>query len=207
MDDAKSNSPVDDRIWITSRVRMVTEKRAKRNNFLSLVLLTYYSLFAVMIAIFSDYYQDHYGHFGSISIAASVAVLVASLVVSGFGFERTAWLHRECYLSLQKLHGMKLPQDEKLSRYNDVLNLYPNQSVSDYYDFLVHHTLLESKKVWNDGVDVKYTKYMVVSFLVRKLFLSLFVIIAIGVPVLFFSIPIFSGHADEASPAIQEPLQ
>lgn len=193
MEAEKSKPAVDDRIWITSRVRMVSEKRAKRNNLLSLVLLTYYSLFAVMMSVFSGYYQGHYGNFESISVAASVAVLVASLVVSGFGFERTAWLHRDCYLSLQKLHGKEISEEEKNLQYNDILALYPNHSDSDYYDFLVQHTFLDDKKVWNNSAVISYTKFMLFSYAGRRTLLAAFVLLAVGVPALFFAIPLLPG--------------
>ncbi|MER9797429.1 SLATT domain-containing protein [Mesorhizobium sp. M0142] len=88
---------VDDRIWITSRTRMISERKALRRQNYSYLLLTYYSLFVVVISAFSEYYRNYYKLFDSINISASVVVLAASLVVAGFRFEAAAMVFRDCY--------------------------------------------------------------------------------------------------------------
>lgn len=169
-----------DKIWITSRVRMMAEKRLLKYNNWSLFLLAYYSAFTVIISVFSEYFETFYSQFDGATIAASVAVLVASLVVSGFRFERTASLYRDCYLSLQRLYEADDDADSKDKKYADILAVCPNHSSSDNYDFLVSHILLEGKNVWSAGREKKLTKYMITSFFFRRfVFCSLIFILAI----------------------------
>ncbi|RCS23511.1 SLATT domain-containing protein [Phyllobacterium salinisoli] len=186
-------STINDKIWITSRVRMISERKALNNNFWSLVILTYYSLITVVISVFSDFYQSYYSHFNDMVIAASIIVLVASLVVGGFRFEKTAALFRECYLSLEKLQSSDLPDKDKAEKYGDILSLYPNHSDDDYYDFVVYHTCFERKDIWNGSGKISCTWYMTLSFLKRRLFRTSFIAIAIIAPIIFIAAPMFGG--------------
>lgn len=169
---------------------MVAEKRALRNNFLSLIILTYYSICVLILSFFSEYFSNYYSQFVGLSTTASVVVLVSSLVVSGFGFERTAWLHRECYLSLQKIYDSKLSEEHKNQRYHRTLTLYPNHSSSDYHDFLVQYIFFDRKHIFNNGIEVTYTTVILIWFFARKSTYILFIIIAFGGPVVFFFAPI-----------------
>ncbi|TIL56285.1 MAG: SLATT domain-containing protein [Mesorhizobium sp.] len=189
---------VDDRIWITSRIRMISERKALRKQNYSYLLLTYYSLFVVIISVFSQYYKSYYGLFDSINISASVLVLAASLVVSGFRFEATASIFRDCYLGLQKLHGDDLSFEEKQKRYMDILSKYPNHSDNDYYDMLINHTLLEGKKLKNGETELSYTKFMAFSYLYRSLFFYLIVIVLFVLPVAFLCAPLLGLGVDVA---------
>ncbi|MER9578890.1 SLATT domain-containing protein [Mesorhizobium sp. M0189] len=187
---------VDDRIWITSRTRMISERKALRRQNYSYLLLTYYSLFVVVISAFSEYYRNYYKLFDSINISASVVVLAASLVVAGFRFEAAAMVFRDCYLSLQKLHGENLPPEDKQMRYMDILSKFPNHSDRDYYDLLVNHTLLEGKKLRNGSVELSFTKFMVISFLCRSAFFYSVVILLFLLPVVFLFAPLLGLGID-----------
>jgi hypothetical protein len=156
----------------------------------------------MILSIFSEYYGSQYGHFSSMVTAASAVVLVVSLVVSGFRFEKAASLYRDCYLSLQKLLSQPITDDEKEKEYSNILSLYPNQTSGDYHDFIVIHTFLEGKSVWNGGYDVTYTTFMLLSFFVRKIILFIFTALAMMGPIAFLIAPIVSGMSNEAAPVV-----
>jgi hypothetical protein len=53
-------STINDTIWITSRVRMIAERKALRNQNVSFLAVTYYSLFTVILSVFDDFYRNPY---------------------------------------------------------------------------------------------------------------------------------------------------
>jgi hypothetical protein len=183
---------IDDKIWITSRVRMGSERRMLRYNNWSLFLLAYYSVIVVIVSVFPAYFAAHFIHFDGISVTASVTVLVASLVVGGFRFERTASLFRDCYLSLQRLGDGAIDTETKRQRYSDILLMCPNHSDGDYYDFLVSHTYFDGKRVWSAGEDIKYTTHMVMSYYFRRAAFCASMFCLIAVPLIFILAPLVS---------------
>jgi hypothetical protein len=46
---------INDTIWITSRVRMIAERKAIENQNVSYLAVTYYSLFIIILSIFASY--------------------------------------------------------------------------------------------------------------------------------------------------------
>lgn len=180
-----TNNHVQDKIWITSRVRMMAEKRLLKYNNWSLFLLAYYSVFTVLLSVFPDYFKSFYTYFDGIAVAASVAVLVASLVVGGFRFERTASLFRDCYLSLQRLYEDEGDSSSKQKPYADILMVCPNHSDGDYYDFLVSHIVLNGKKLSSAGEQIKCTWYMIISFYWRRTLFSVLIAILVLIPFAF----------------------
>lgn len=184
-EDVPSNNYVQDKIWITSRVRMIAEKRLLQYNNWSLFLLAYYSVFTVVLSVFPNYFRSFYTYFDGIAVAASVAVLVASLVVGGFRFERTASLYRDCYLSLQRLYEDEGDISAKQKTYADILVVCPNHSDGDYYDFLVTHIVLDGKKVSSAGEQVKCTRYMIFSFFWRRIVFWTLIALLLLIPLAF----------------------
>lgn len=186
---------VRDKIWITSRIRMMSEKRLLRYNHWSLFLLAYYSVFTVVLSVFPDYFKSFYIYFDGIAVAASVAVLVASLVVGGFRFERTASLYRDCYLSLQRLYEDEGDGKSKQKPYADILVVCPNHSDGDYYDFLVTHIVLDGKKVSIAGEQVTCTKYMQFSFVWRRIVFWTLISLLVLIPLAFAVGPLAARSA------------
>jgi hypothetical protein len=169
---------------------MMAEKRVLRYNNWSLFLLTYYSLFTVVISVFDDYFMPIYTYFDGLAVSAAVAVLAASLIVGGFRFERTASLYRDCYLSLQRLYDDPGDGNSKQKPYADILMVCPNHSDGDYYDFLVTHLVLDGKKVSSAGEPVNCTKYMIASFFWRRCVFWTFIILLVLAPLAFFIGPL-----------------
>ena len=188
-------SNVDDRIWITSRVRMIAERKAIRNQNVSYLSVTYYSLFTVILSIFSKFYLQTYSWLEEINLSASVVVLVASLVAGGFRFETRANIFRECYLKLQKLQGKDINESERLSQYLEILEIYPNHSDNDYYDLIVNHTYFEGKKLSIGEYPLVPTRFMWISYVFRHVLYYVFVVLLFAIPLMFLGLPLVSGWA------------
>ncbi|KFB09471.1 SLATT domain-containing protein [Nitratireductor basaltis] len=186
--DSQKNQ-VQDKIWITSRVRMTAERRLLQYNNWSLFLLAYYSLFTVVLSVFSEYFKSFYPYFDGITIVATVAVLVASLVVGGFRFERTASLYRDCYLSLQRLYEDEGDGRAKQKDYADILVVCPNHSNGDYHDFLFNHIVLEGKEVTSNGKQLHCTKYMKLSYVWRRVVFCALIGTLVMIPLAFAAGP------------------
>lgn len=180
---------VQDKIWITSRIRMMAERRLLRYNNWSLFLLAYYSVFTVILSVFPEYFKNYYKYFDGITVTASVAVLVASLVVSGFRFERTASLYRDCYLSLQRLYEDDGDARSKQKPYADILVVCPNHSNGDYYDFLFTRIILEGKEVTSNGERLECTPYVRFSYVSRRFFFWIMIGMLVLAPLFFAAGP------------------
>lgn len=186
-------SNVDDRIWITSRVRMIAERKAIRNQNFSYIAVTYYSLFTVILSVFSKFYVQTYSMLEEINLSASVVVLVASLVAGGFRFETRANIYRECYLKLQRLESRGLGDEEKLAEYLDILDIYPNHSEKDYYDLIINHTHWEGKNLNIGDKSLSPTRFMWISYLFRHFFYYACVFFLFVAPLLFLAWPFMPG--------------
>lgn len=180
---------IDDKIWITSRIRMIAERKLARNQLLSHITVTYYSLFTVLLSIFSDFYRDFYSLIDQINIAATVVVLVASLVAGGFRFEARAGAFRECYLRLQSLLDQNKDIDVKKSDYNEILASYPNHSQNDYYDLIISQTAFENKELRNGENKIEATAFIWASYILRKFCFYFSVFILMTIPAAFLSWP------------------
>ncbi len=173
---------------------MIAERKALRNQNISYLAVTYYSVFSVIISIFESFYSIQYTELGKLNLASSVVVLVASLVAGGFRLEARASSFRECYLKLQKLYDEDLPDNEKKLRYRDILFDFPNHSNHDYTDLLVNHMVLEGKKLTNNGIVLEWTLFQFLSFFGRGVLYWLVVLALFLVPVAFLVWPFLPGH-------------
>ena len=176
---------------------MIAERKAIRNQNFSYISVTYYSLFTVILSIFSKYYQSTYPLLDQINLAASVVVLVSSLVAGGFRFEASATVYRECYLKLQKLHDQDLPPKDKEEKYNEILWDYPNHTNRDYYDLIINHTYWEGKELTNGKTDLVPTKYMWFSYLFRRIFYyGMLTLLFVG-PLVYLAGPFHSFECEQ----------
>ena len=169
---------------------MIAERKALRNQNVSFLAVTYYSLFSVILSIFDEFYSKPYPALDEINLSSSVVVLVASLVAAGFRLEARASAFRECYLKLQTLFDEVLSDQDKKTKYREIMMDFPNHSPKDYTDLLVNHVVLEGKKLNNGAKELKHTKFMVVSFVSRAaLYWGLLAILFLG-PVAFLLWPL-----------------
>lgn len=173
---------------------MIAERKALRNQNISYLAITYYSVFSVILSIFESFYSVSYPELGKLNLASSVVVLVASLVAAGFRLEARAASFRECYLKLQKLYDEDLPDRDKKLRYRDILLDVPNHSNHDYTDLLVNHMVLEGKELTNHGKPLKWTWFQFFSFFSRRILYWSITSALFLVPVAFLVWPFLHGQ-------------
>ncbi len=168
-----ADSDMDD-IWITSKVRMVAERRYKKYAFWSHILLTYYALMVIIISLLERSNGDISENtiFLNYNIVISIILLIFTLITYGFKFEEQSYRHRDCYLRLQRLlktrgRSSTVKVHEK---YMDILEGYPNHADIDYEVFLYNHIIVQKKELTFSGNKVKLTCYNWISIGVRTFF-------------------------------------
>jgi hypothetical protein len=128
---------MDNKIWITRRARIQTEKRLLSNAFHSQLLLLWYSFSGVAVAIYylstsPDQPQN------VIWVVFSVLVLVMSGYIQGFSYKKRADAVKLCYENLDKLYiKAKNPQTSRESLYDEykmILDSCENHTTGDFYE-------------------------------------------------------------------------
>lgn len=129
-----------DKIWVTRKTRINSEKRLKSYALLSDISIIFYSLLIVFLSI-SGYIKPN-DKINYLTICSSVSLLVISVFISSTKFTERANAMRNCYIRLHELYykvieSEKHNDSEKLfdyqSYYNDMLLNIENHSD---YDFL-----------------------------------------------------------------------
>jgi hypothetical protein len=152
-------------IWLTSRSRMNAEKRFRKYDRVSHLLLSWLSLSVIAWAVVRGSITST-AHLDIYTAILSVFVFAFSVVIFGFRFGETAAQHRECYLRLQKLHDGEFNDDELTRQYHEILGGYGNHSDWDYESLILDRTLYSSRKVWGrDGQKISWTGPMLVKHL------------------------------------------
>ncbi len=128
-----------DRIWITRKARINTEKRLQSSSFLSEALMTSYSLLLVALSIWNFAKPD--ANVNMLLILSSVGVLALSIFLSAQKFKDRALSMRNCYVRLDELYlKAKRAEDaknqEEIERletsYHDILLMSENHSDFDF---------------------------------------------------------------------------
>jgi hypothetical protein len=154
----------DDRVWITKKARMEAEARMNRNNFLSQILVNYYTFGVLAFSIWTLVSQNNY--MSLLTVVASVGLFGMSIFVSAIGYREKALQYKESYLNLSELEfelknllrnkEMKDPEivaelDKLEKRYTEILSKSDNHIDSDFIKVLLKH----DKKV-SQGDLIKY---------------------------------------------------
>lgn len=154
-------------IWITSRVRMNSHSRLVFWDKASHLMLTTYSVALLGVSIFDSHIQaTKFGTYSSeISILLSVSILCASLIIWSFSLGHVARDHRDCYLALQSLYSSEMSASEKNSKYQSILEKFPNHSKWDYEYFLFDKIWIQGGSVTTSNGKVRMGKIGVAKFL------------------------------------------
>jgi len=167
MGEQVSCSQIKDRIWITSKSRIYAERRFRRYDVVSHIVLALLSGIVIAITLLRDVLPPA-APLDAYTVVYSVFILAASIVVFGFKFGETATLPRECYLRLQKLHDSSLPEVELTARYHDILS-YPNHSDCDYENLVIVRTFPKSENMYRpDGTPISWTFLMLLRWVVHN---------------------------------------
>ncbi len=100
MDNSLSN-----KIWLTRKTRIYTEKRLIFNEQVSNALMIWYSFSLVSFSIWG--YQNN-SNYDSLLIISSIGVLITSIYLSSQRFSQRAEQIKKCYISLDTLNAKAL---------------------------------------------------------------------------------------------------
>lgn len=150
-----------DNVWMTSKIRMQAEQRYRIYGLSAHLLITYYAVLLIIISVFSDYLTLMTPYLKEISLSVSIVLLVSTLVAWGFGFERTAGQHRECYLKLKRLYSELKNGKSSDLEYHDILSRYPNHLPKDYEDFIIYHRLVRRKELSDEHGPIDWSIVMI----------------------------------------------
>ena len=131
-----------DRIWITRKSRIYTEKRLLRKNLISQILITFYSSLLVFITIWNlKYPNDQINIF---LVIGSIAVLITSITISSQKYLERSIAIRNCYIKLDELFYKVVRAEKNKNRDDELIqqleseyatNLLNVENHSDY-DYL-----------------------------------------------------------------------
>lgn len=125
------------KIWITRRARIQTEKRLLSNAFHSQLLLLWYSFSSVAVAIFYLNSSPNQSQ-NVIWVVFSVLVLAMSGYIQGFSYKKRAAAVKLCYEDLDKLY-MKAKNQQTIGKplcdeYKTILDSCENHTTGDFYE-------------------------------------------------------------------------
>lgn len=128
-----------DKIWITRKTRIFTEKRLKKNTLFSELFIIVFSLLMVFFSIWNYIHANQNINF--LLICGAIALLTVSIFLYSQRFSERAHAMRNCYISLDELY-FKVSKHERdphpdvmddyQKRYNDILINIENHSPYDY---------------------------------------------------------------------------
>ena len=155
-------------VWITSRIRMFSERRLRLYAMISHILLTYYSFLLIVFSIFESTLEFEISFLSEISVSLAVAVFAVSLIVWGFRFEEQASNFRHCYLRLQELYSTYSDSESDTKTYFEIIEGYPNHSDRDFEDFVIDRTFFRKEEIRNSAGRLDYSKWMIFRKVVRS---------------------------------------
>ena len=126
-----------DRVWKTRKARINAAERLKSNDFISQVLIAYYSLFIITITIIDMKNNDL--NFEVLTLILSILILVMSVFVFAMNYKERSLRFQNSYIKIDKISrevnrkekdGQDISQLEK--EYDDILECSENHSSCDY---------------------------------------------------------------------------
>lgn len=182
MTDTSVKSPIKSAIWLTCHSRMVAEKRYRRYENISHLLLSWLSLSVIAWAVVRNS-QHPSLLLDTYTAVLSVLVFALSIITFGFRFGEVAASHRECYLRLQKLHDCETNPSTLAAEYHEILGAYGNHSDRDFETLILERTLFGHRRVQGkDGQQIPWTGVMLMkaTFRVVTFWLIVSIFFALG---------------------------
>jgi len=173
-----------DKIWVTRKIRINTEKRLLKNAFLSQFLMIVYSSFLVFLAIWNLVHPNN--DVNLLLVCGSIALLIVSIYLKSQKFIERSLSIRHCYVQLDKIYSAvkraEESQDIKTLEtyetiYSDILLSVENHTDYDY--LCMRHSIRNDE----DTTLPKYTKLDFCHYILEKAY-RLFVF------VLYFCLPL-----------------
>lgn len=169
------------KVWITYKIRIFSEERYKKYDFLGFLVIQSASLFLINFSIFGEDVKKFLGGYNyvydKISVAMAIIVFSTGICLWGFRFSETAAKHRDCYLKLGSLYSEyagynEYTEKDLIDKYNEILLYYPNHGGIDYDDFLIDSIVLRGIEIINpkDNKAIYITKYKKITGILRLIF-------------------------------------
>jgi hypothetical protein len=126
----------DNRVWVTKKVRIISEERMNRNNFHSIILINLYTFFILCYSILGLQYPSNNEEIGVVSVIVAVGLFGVSLFVTLYGFREKALAYKMSHLDLAKIetkmNSLILSEDKSDE---ELINQYEKYQI-EYTDIL-----------------------------------------------------------------------
>ncbi|MFA7090995.1 MAG: SLATT domain-containing protein [Arcobacteraceae bacterium] len=126
-----------DNIWKTRKSRINTSERLKTNDLLSQILITYYSLFIIIIVIIDMNNTDL--NFEILTLVLSILILVVSTFIFSRNYKERSLMIQSAYIKMDKIYREMQEKERKeediadlKEQYNTILELTENHSTCDF---------------------------------------------------------------------------
>lgn len=128
-----------DKIWVTRKARIYTEQRLLNSNSISNFLIVWYSLILVFLTIWNLEYPNEY--INIFLVFGSIALLIASTVVTSQKYLERSLAVRNCYVKLDELYSKVIIAEQKenvdqiqelKTEYSAIIQNVENHSDYDY---------------------------------------------------------------------------
>ncbi|WP_144466442.1 SLATT domain-containing protein [Bacillus nitratireducens] len=164
---------IDRRVWVTKKARMEAEARMNRNNFLTQLLVNYYTFVVLAFSIWTLVSED--SRISLLTVIASVGLFGISIFVGAMGYREKALQYKDSYLSLNKLESnlryllRNQEQEDKVvieklksyeETYAEILAKSENHADTDYIKVRIKHGTENSASNL-----FKYYIYKVISYI------------------------------------------
>ncbi len=130
-----------DKVWKTKKSRINTSERLKQNDFISQLLITYYSLLIIIISIIDM--SNIQSNFGTLTLILSILILIVSVFVFSMNFKERSLKLQNSYIKMDKLWieiENKESKNEDISElkteYSNLLECSENHSECDFLKVL-----------------------------------------------------------------------
>lgn len=176
-----------DKVWKTKKSRINTSERLKYNDFISQLLITYYSLFIIVISIIDI--SNTKSNFGTLTLILSILILVVSVFVFSMNFKERSLKLQYTYIKMDNL-WLEMKKREKDGKdiselkleYSNLLECSENHSECDYLK------VLYSVRNNNNPNNEPFTKMNRVQYGFCKFQRFFFISILFLIPIIFLPI-------------------
>jgi hypothetical protein len=128
-------------IWTTRKSRINTSERLSQNDFISKILITYYSTFLIVFSIMDIEVKNF--DIEKFTLILSILILVLSIFVLSMNFKERSLILKTSYIKMSKLYrdiSNKEKNNENYedleNQYNTIVELTENHSTYDYLKLL-----------------------------------------------------------------------
>ncbi|CAH1211621.1 hypothetical protein PAECIP111892_03609 [Paenibacillus auburnensis] len=148
------------KIWITRKARINAEERLEKFDFLTQMLINYYTLVIVGLSIWTLYDESNAKLISVITIIASVLLFGLSIFVNARNFKIRAITFKSCYIKLDEIYNecellkdspdnLRAEDITKIqNKYNKVMNSIENHTPMDYLRVLNNTSDISKSQLW-----------------------------------------------------------